>query len=608
MRKNWSIPLLIGAMALFSSCRSKTVSQPEPVPFPDAAVETSYEALTDIRPLIGISATRADGSTAASNTYMEAIVASGGIPVVLPRSADKDMMYKLVAELDGLLLTGGDDIDPKHYNTKLSPLAEDIDELRDEHELALARLAWEFNLPTLGICRGLQLINVAFGGSLYQDIPSEYADHSVQHRRLKSGDRAPRHPVKTQEGSVYASLMGAQVDSAYSSHHQGIRNLAPGFRAVGWSSDGIVEAIEAYPYHPVMAVQYHPEQTMSDSASIKLFRHFTAKAATFHKAKAIHESILSVDTHTDTPLDFKRGSSLGKPIPGAQVSLRKMQQGHLDSQSLAAWLAQGSNDAASLKSAVAKADALIDLIYADVAKYPEACGIVTSSAEARQLKAEGRKAFFIGIENGYGIGNDLSNIERFYNRGVRYITLCHSHENIICHSSGENADGGSGLTEFGREVVKEMNRVGMMIDLSHADDQTVFDVLEISEDPVICSHSSTRAICSHRRNVSDEMIKAIAAKGGVIQVCVLDSFTNNDRKKASVLDVVDHIEHIIEVAGIDYVGVGSDFDGGGGLLGCNSDNEMINITMELLERGHSGEELRKIWGGNFFRVMDAVCR
>ena len=166
MRKLWIIS--IAGIALLSACREKVaVSEAEPVPFPDSAVETSYEALTGIQPLIGISATNADGSTAASNTYMEAILASGGIPVVLPRTADMDKLYKLVAELDGLLLTGGDDIDPKHYNTKLSPLAEDIDELRDEHELALARLAYEFNLPTLGICRGLQLINVAFGGSLY---------------------------------------------------------------------------------------------------------------------------------------------------------------------------------------------------------------------------------------------------------------------------------------------------------------------------------------------------------------------------------------------------------------------------------------------------------
>lgn len=607
MKHSLHIILALAVLSFISGCRDNAV-EPAPASYPETAPETYYDALANICPVIGISATDTEESTSAFNTYLEAILNSGGIPVILPRIADREKLYELVAILDGLLLTGGDDIDPKLYNEKLSPLIENIESLRDEHELALVKLAYDFNLPTMGICRGLQMINVAFGGTLYQDIPSEYSDKSIQHRRLHPEDPAPRHIVKALEGSTYASVVGDKVDDAYSSHHQGIKKIAPLFRAVGWSNDGFVEAIEAYPYHPILAVQYHPERTMDNEASVRLFRHFLAKAATYHRAKEIHENILSVDTHTDTPLAFLKGYSIGTPSPRMQVSIRKMQQGHLDSQFLAAWLAQEQNDEASLKGAVAKADKLIDLIYADVAKYPEDCGIATGTDDLKRLKAEGKKAFFIGIENGYAIGNDLGNIERFYKRGVRYITLCHSQGNLICHSSRKNEDGGSGLTDFGRDVVKEMNRVGMIIDLSHADDETFYQVLELSSDPVVCTHSSSRALCNHNRDVSDEMIKAIADKGGVIQVCLVDNFTNDDESKASIIDVVNHIEHIIEVGGIDCVGIGSDFDGGGGVLGCNGDNDLINITVALLERGYSGEDIRKIWGGNFFRVMDAVCK
>lgn len=607
MKHSLHIILALTVLSLIAGCRDKAEEQ-APVPYPETASEAYYDALANICPVIGISATDTEESTSAFNTYLEAILNSGGIPVILPRIADREKLYELVASLDGLLLTGGDDIDPKLYNTKLSPLAENIEPLRDEHELALVRLAYDFNLPTMGICRGLQIINVAFGGTLYQDIPSEYSDKSVQHRRLHREDPAPRHEVKALEGSTYASVVGADVKDAYSSHHQGIRKVAPLFRAVGWSDDGFVEAIEAYPYHPILAVQYHPERTMDNEASVRLFRHFLAKAATYHRAKEIHENILSVDTHTDTPVAIRKGYSIGTPSPGVQVGIQKMKQGHLDGQFLAAWIAQGKNNDSSLKEAVAKTDKLIDLIYADVAGYPDDCGIATGTDDLRRLKAEGKKAFFIGIENGYAIGKDLSNIERFYKRGVRYITLCHSHENLICHSSRENENGGSGLTDFGRDVIKEMNRVGMIIDLSHADDETFRQVLELSSDPVVCTHSSSRALCNNKRNLSDEMIKAIAEKGGVIQVCFYDKLSRTGHSKASILDVVNHIEHFIEVGGIDCVGIGSDFDGGGGVLGCNGDNDLINITVALLERGHSGEDIRKIWGGNFFRVMDAVCK
>lgn len=190
--------------------------------------------------------------------------------------------------------------------------------------------------------------------------------------------------------------------------------------------------------------------------------------------------------------------------------------------------------------------------------------------------------------------------------GVNYITLCHSYDNDICHSSTHTEDATQGLTQFGREVVKEMNRLGIMIDISHASEGTFWDVIKYSAQPIIASHSSSKALCDHDRNLTDEQLRALAKNGGVAQLCLLDAYINKKPKAASICDAVKHLDHMIKVAGIDHVGIGTDFDGGGGLQGCNGDNDLINLTIKMIEKGYTEEDLRKIWGGNLLRVMKQV--
>jgi membrane dipeptidase len=277
--------------------------------------------------------------------------------------------------------------------------------------------------------------------------------------------------------------------------------------------------------------------------------------------------------------------------------------------------------------------------------------VALNSTDALRLEKQGKRAIYIGMENGFPIGTHINRVKEFYNRGVRYITLCHSLNNDICDSSSDRKGAEhNGLSEFGREVVKEMNKYGMMIDVSHISDKSFYDVIKLSKSPVIASHSSVRAIAHHNRNMTDDMIKALAANGGVIQICLLDvyikdpdtttiryqkekelnriyetkydSMTDEEKKELrnewrslrekypnalpTVADCVNHIDYVKNLVGIEYVGIGSDFDGGGGVDGCADVSEFPNITAEMLKRGYTEDEIRKVWGENFFRVFEAV--
>ncbi|MGD0340181.1 MAG: dipeptidase, partial [Bacteroidales bacterium] len=271
---------------------------------------------------------------------------------------------------------------------------------------------------------------------------------------------------------------------------------------------------------------------------------------------------------------------------------------------------------------------------------------IRSPADVLALHKKHLRIAVIGVENGYPIGKDISKVKQLYDLGARYITLCHTSNNDICDSSTDpNGPENNGLSRFGIEVVKEMNRIGMMIDVSHISDKSFYDVLKISKAPVIASHSSCRSLCSSPRNFTDDMLLALKANGGVIQICILSSYIktpepnpeldarikalngeygdfrtlskdqkskymverweiqNKYMKLATVSDVVDHIDHVVQVIGIDHVGIGTDFDGGGGVNGCRSVADMKNITIELLKRGYSKSEIGKIWGGNIMRVF-----
>jgi membrane dipeptidase len=294
---------------------------------------------------------------------------------------------------------------------------------------------------------------------------------------------------------------------------------------------------------------------------------------------------------------------------------------------------------------------MLDVIHKMCEDYPEIVALATTPEDAYRIEKEGKRAAFIGMENGYPIGQDLSLIERYYDKGVRYITMCHSSDNDICDSSTDReAPEDNGLSEFGKEVVAECNRLGIMIDISHASEKSFFEIIEATKAPIIASHSSSRALCDHPRNLTDEQLKALAENGGVVQICFVPSFVNKQppnpereaaiealREKygsrrdiqdeatrtkvleayqeiyekypgesATLKELVDHIDHVVELIGVDFVGIGTDFDGGGGVEGCNDVSEMPNITEELLRRGYSEEDIQKIWGGNIMRVFSRV--
>ena len=331
------------------------------------------------------------------------------------------------------------------------------------------------------------------------------------------------------------------------------------------------------------------------------------KAATYKKAKQLMDSILSIDAHGDLPCCYDEGFELGVR-QRSQVGLQKMDEGHLSSRVLISYQGQKDLDDESHAKAFAYCDDMIDQILADIHKNSAWCGLAKTHEDAIQLKAQGKKAFFLGIENGYGIGNDVRNVEHYARRGVVYITLSHMYDNGICNTSSHSADTTKGLTPFGREVVKEMNRCGILVDVSHTSSSTFWDCIELSTAPIICSHSGAKAIFPHDRNITDDQLRALAAKDGLVMVYIVPDYMNPQKADATIDDFMEHLQHCIQIAGIDHVGISCDFDGGGGGWGLNGDNDAINITVRLLEAGFSNEDIAKIWSGNFFRVLNAAQR
>lgn len=373
------------------------------------------------------------------------------------------------------------------------------------------------------------------------------------------------------------------------------------------------------------------------------------------KAARIHKAVFTVDSHTDTPLNltqkkFNIAVNNKLVLPHSRVDFPRMQQGGLDAVFFAVFTSQGPRTPEGNEKAKQKADMIFDSIISAVNRNSAVSGVATTPEQAYKLVDEKKSAVFIGVENGYPIGTEISNVKYFYDRGARYITLCHTKNNDICTSSTDTANS-KGLSTFGKEVVMEMNRLGMMIDVSHVSDQSFYDVLALSKAPVIASHSCSRAICDNPRNLTDEMLVALAANDGVIQMCILSDYVkkplpnperdsaraavrkkyNNfqdltdeqweaastdwysvdekfPQKLANVSDVVDHIDHMVKIAGIDHVGIGTDFDGGGAVEGCMDASELGNITLELVKRGYTKKQIAKIWGGNLMRVMKSVSQ
>jgi len=376
----------------------------------------------------------------------------------------------------------------------------------------------------------------------------------------------------------------------------------------------------------------------------------TSEEKLIEKALKIHNKAITIDSHTDTPLLFTRESYdmsvRHDPYEtSTKVDFPRMKEGGLDGIFMAVFLGQGPRDEEGHAKVTSKTHQIFDSIYSMLDKNKDIASLALKAQDIYSIEKEGKRAVYIGIENGYALGGKLDNVDVFYKRGARYITLCHTKNNDLCDSSTDTIEH-NGVSKFGKEVIAKMNRLGMLVDVSHISDKSFYDVIELSTSPVIASHSSSRAICDSPRNLTDDMLIKLAENGGVAQVCILSSYikktpTNPQadsmrmaiRKKynnyenlsdeqqkeagkawrsinklfppilATVQDVVDHIDHMVKVAGVDHVGIGTDFDGGGGVDGCFDDSELPNITIEMVRRGYNEEDIIKIWGGNFLRVL-----
>ncbi len=558
-------------------------------------------------PLIGISANYREGDSCIENSYALSILEAGGVPVLIPVCTDIEILRETVKRLDGLLLTGGGDINPLFAKEDPIPQLQEYNIIRDQYDFTLVKLATDRCIPIFGICRGHQVINLAFGGNNYQDIYSQRQTPTLKHSQSVSREYGS-HTVLIEKESQLFNIMGTDSLVVNSFHHQAIKDVAPGFHVSATSPDGIIEAMEGRPAYPIFSVQWHPEKmaVRPDQQMQRLFHYFVNEAKLFARAKNFHEQQLVVDSHCDTPMKFTEDFDFSLRHNNVKVDLPKMQEGLEDAVFMVAYLHQEDRDENSLQAATQKA---IDILYqiAEQAKRLQTqVGIAYSADDLVFLKNAGKKAIFLGIENGYALGKDLSNLTLFKNMGVSYITLCHNGDNDICDSAKGNHEH-NGLSDFGRKVVTEMNRLGIIVDISHAGDKTVSDVLEISTAPIIASHSSCRSLCNHPRNLTDEQIRAIAAKGGVIQICLYGPFLK-DSGEATIEDAIAHINHVVQLVGIEHVGIGTDFDGDDEekLTGCRAANELPRLTMELLRQGYSETDLARLWGGNLLRVLNTV--
>ena len=557
------------------------------------------------RPIIGITANITDGNVSLLSGYFKSIYEAGGIPIVIPPSDDLTILPNLLDSLDGILLSGGADINPLFLGEDPVRELHNINPYRDRQELMIVKMAADRQIPILGICRGIQVMTAALGGTLYQDIYSQAEGKLIKHSQ--DLDRAyASHIVNIEEDSTLAGIMGKTVLPVNSFHHQAVKEPAPGFKVCARSNDGIIEAIESTEYKSMLGVQWHPECFIlnGDTSMMPIFEWLINESSSFKEAKRLHQRILTLDTHCDTPMFFGQGINFATRDKKIKVDLHKMTEGRQDATIMVAYIPQKERTDEALLAATAKADRLLNEMEKMVAENCTAVDIAYTPSDLYRLKMEGKKAIMLGIENGYAIGKDITNVERFRRRGVVYMTLCHNGNNDICGSARYN-DENLGVSKFGEDVIREMNRTGMMIDLSHSGERSFYDTLEISQVPVVCSHSSCRSLCDHPRNLTDDQIKAITRKGGVIQVCLYSGFLRSDRE-ANILDAIEHLNHIVNLAGVEHVGIGTDFDGDGGIIGCNDSSELINFTRRLMKERYNEEDIRRIWGGNFLRVMEEV--
>ena len=543
------------------------------------------------QPVIGITGNYGELTCKLSEGYYKSIQRAGGVPVIIPPLSDTDSIINTLEHIDGLLLSGGGDYNPLFTGEDPSPKLGGINNERDLPELLITQLAYNRQIPMLGICRGIQTLAIALGGKVKQDI-SDIC--KVKHSQ--DADRSePTHSVAIEEDSILYTLYNNKTIYVNSFHHQAVEDGGKRFRVVGRSADGIIEAIESSEFKSIMGVQWHPE-CMSEG--LPIFEWFVNEAAQYHATCQLHQRIITLDTHCDTPMFFPQGINFGSRDPRILVDLHKMDEGRQDATIMVAYLPQPTDQP------TAYADNIFDKINDIVAQNSAYLALARTPDDLWMNKHLGKKSIMLGIENGHALDGKIENLHHFAQRGIVYMTLCHNGDNDICDSA-KGCTTHNGVSKFGQEVIHDMNRLGIMVDLSHASEKSFYDALELSEQPIVCSHSSCRALCDHPRNLTDEQMRALAAKGGVMQVTLYNGFLVKDGE-ATIKDAMCHLEHAIDVMGIDHVGIGTDFDGDGGILGLANSAELIQFTRQLMVRRFSEQDIQKIWGGNFLRVMQQV--
>lgn len=574
------------------------------------------------QPVIGLTGNFADGDARLCEQYYMSVVRAGGTPVIIPPVADKDVIINTLDKIDGLVLTGGGDINPLWAGEEPSPRLHGINHMRDKAELLTVRLAYNRQIPMLGICRGIQTLVTALDGEVDQDIAESFAaahgagraaaaaGHSLIKHSQDADRSEPTHTVRISRESVLYSLYKTETLAVNSIHHQAVRASGRRFSVSAKAPDGVIEAIESSEFKPFIGVQWHPEW-LGESGQV-LFRWLVDRAREFYTAKDLHRRMLTLDTHCDTPMFFPQGIHFDQRDPRILVDMHKMAEGHQDAVIMAAYLPQpklgetfSSKVAFKVDGPLQYADLIFDKIEEIVNANNRYLSIARTPSDLYEDKRKGRRSIMLGIENGLALSHDISNVRYFARRGVVYITLCHNGDNDICDSArGCNTHGG--VSRFGEQVIKEMNRCGIMVDLSHAGEKSFYDALSISSKPIVCSHSNCKALCDVPRNLIDDQLRALAKHGGVAHITLYHGFLRNDSQEATVMDAIAHLEHAISVMGIEHVGLGTDFDGDGGIRGLADSSELINFTLHLLRRRYSERDIARIWGGNWLRVMAQV--
>lgn len=559
------------------------------------------------KPIIGITGNFETDKLSLGDRYYRQVVAAGGVPMVIPPLADCDVLSTTLDAIDGLLLSGGGDLNPLWEGREPDKGLGGINAERDLPELLLTRLAFNRQLPILGICRGIQTLTLALGGHVQQDIngSASVIKHSQDARRDEM-----THTVTLEDNTVLRKLYGRSRICVNSFHHQAVSDPGRCLHVAATAPDGTIEAVESCEHKAIVGVQWHPEWLADDG--LPLFRWLCHEAQLHHEARHIHNHTLILDSHCDTPMFFPQGVDFASRDDRILVDLHKMADGRQDVVTMAAYLPQPKpdqdfDDIAPFKTggSTSYADLILDKIEDIAAQNADHVAIARTPADLWANKRLGRKSIMLAIENGLAVGDDLSNVEHFARRGIVYMTLCHNGDNLICDSARRSLQTHGGVSAFGEQVIQEMNRLGVMVDLSHGGERSFYDALDISRTPIVCSHSNCRALCDVSRNLTDDQMRALASRGGVMQVTLYLGFLSSS-DEASIHDAVAHLEHAIDVMGIDHVGIGTDFDGDGGVPGLADSSELINFTKQLLSRRYSEQDIQRIWGGNWLRVLQQV--